>query len=551
MFVSLFQHCGSALAESTQSDCAAIIKKATLLFAKGDIIDSSKLMEKSKDKCQNSFKFQILYSTILSRRRGFKKQAAEAAERACKLDPKSATAHLQLGMCRMALNDKEGAANAFARLVQNDPTSYEGWSSLGMLYTELKMPEEAKACARKAACLEPQSRDAKLKVASNLVQIGRLGEAKKELNDLIMDDTLEPEFQILVTREALRLGAYEQVSKAAARVFESYPDSLDTLKCLAQAQLWLRKYPECLETVAKLKKSTEDRALINGVEACCYLNLGKMKLAKQARDAALKEGSNEPIVQLANGIILFREGQVKNGINALQEAFARDQRFSPAHMTLCRVYLKMGDTEAALEEANEVRRRKEHEVDALALEGRIFLSSGFGTKDMKRGRAKLLKALHKDEKNPDGLIGRSVINLRAGNISEAESLVRIVVKTQPGNVDALILMSKVMALKGDHNQSRSFMKKAQGLAPGEGDVLIAQAQRFIDRGNVNKAISSLKSNISTYKEFPKLEFTLAKILHERGDHETAAKYFKASLKKGLKGVNAREARRAIKELVTQ
>ena len=539
------------LAGSESSDCSSCIKKATALFSKGEIIDASKLMEKHDIKCKDSFQFQLLYSIILSRRPGYKKQAAAAARNACRIDPGSATAHLQLGMCLLSLKDKEGAANAFSQLVQNDPTSYEGWSSLGLIYTELNMPREAKMCAQKAACLEPQSRDAKLKVASNLVQIGRLNEARDELTSLIMDDTLEPEFLILVAKEALRLGAYEEVIKAASKVMETYPDSQDTLKCLAQAQLWQRQYSKCLKTLDRLKSSKSDQALIQGMTACCHLHLGDMKLAQQARDLSLKADPSEPLAQLVKGILAFREGRVKEAISALRESLAQDQRFSPAHIVLSRLYMKLGDTETAFEEAQEVRRRPGYESEALALEGRVFLSSGFGTKNMTRAREKLVKALNIDEKNPDGLIGRSVVNMRAGNISEAEKLAGQVLKNEPGNVDALVMMARIMALKGDQNQSRMYMKKAEDLAPGDGDMLIARAEMLIDKGNVKKAISSLESSIATYKEFPRMQFTLAKILYEKGDRQGAVRYFKESLSGGLQGINAKEARRAIKEIVTQ
>ena len=113
---SLSVACNPSLAQEV-TDCKSCIKKATILFSRGKIINASELLESWNGKCQNSAQFQLLRSTILSRRHGFKAQAAQAAKRACQLDPNSKAAHLQLGMCLMAQKDQEGAALAFQNLV--------------------------------------------------------------------------------------------------------------------------------------------------------------------------------------------------------------------------------------------------------------------------------------------------------------------------------------------------------------------------------------------------------------------------------------------------
>ena len=226
-------------ASASAPDCGAILKEATSMFARGKVIDASRLLEENEKRCSNSAEYQLLLSTIMLRRHGktFIPRARQAAKRATELDPESKAAWLQLGICCQALEDNEGAASAFEGLLKTDPTSYEAWSSLGQLYLTLGKNKEAQLCAKKAACLEPESREARLKSIGSLSKIGKLEEARGAVRSIIEDDSLEPEFFILVAEEAVTAGAVEEAIKAADRALATYPGDARNLKCRAPASL--------------------------------------------------------------------------------------------------------------------------------------------------------------------------------------------------------------------------------------------------------------------------------------------------------------------------
>lgn len=93
------------------------------------------------------------------------------------------------------------------------------------------------------------------------------------------------------------------------------------------------------------------------------------------------------------------------------------------------------------------------------------------------------------------------------------------------------------------------MKSARAAAPGDGSVIIAQAEQLIDEGDTHKAVKLLQGSLDAFSaQFPPLEYTLAKILNENGDKDSALKHFKNSLNKGLAGKNAKEARKAVETL---
>lgn len=524
------------------SDCRKLIKEATSLFARGKVIDASKLLEKGKNSCSNSAKYQLLLSTVLSRRHGFKVQAAEAARKATELDPGSKAAYLQLGVCLMALKDQEGAAGAFENLVRTDPTSYEAWSSLGQLYLTLGQAEKAKACAKKAACLEPESRSAQLNSISNLTSMGKLEEARSALIELINDDTLEPEFFILVAETARKSGAYEEAIKAADRALSSYPDSSKALRAKALSQLWLREYRDCLVTAKPLSNSADIRAF-------AHLKLGNLKEARSAYEIARKAENMSRLANLTGGLVSASEGKVAEAIAFLRKSLAENQMFAPGHIELARIYLSLGDSERAEEEASEVKRLPGFKASALALAGRAIIKKGQAKENLSRAREKLKEARKLEEKNPDALLGLALLDMKSGKIDQAYSFSKECLEVEPGNVDALLLSARVNAAKGNKKASTRDLKKARVLAPGAGIVSIAMAEQLLSEGKSEKAIKLLEGKIAESKEFPPLEFTLAKILDERGDRKAALVHFKNSLNKGLAGKNAREAKKAVKENV--
>lgn len=538
-------------ASASAPDCGAILKEATSLFARGKVIDASRLLEENEKRCSNSAEYQLLLSTIMLRRHGktFIPRALQAAKRATELDPESKAAWLQLGICCQALEDKEGAASAFEGLLKTDPTSYEAWSSLGQLYLTLGKNKEAQLCARKAACLEPESREARLKTIGSLSKMGKLEEARGAVRAIIEDDSLEPEFFILVAEEAVTAGAFEEAIKAADRALATYPGDARSLKCRALAEFSLRRYKACLETTAKLKTAGKDLSEVYALEALVNLKEGNGKGATQALTEGRKLNATNPRLLVASGIVNYRQGRVKEAIAELKEALAENQLFPAAHLELARIYINLGDSKEALEEAMEIARNPECKSIALAMEGKAIMSRGSASEDLKSARKKLESALNKDEKNPEALTGIAELALKSSKVEEARKSTELCLKIEPGNTEAMVLLSRVKAASGDKKGADKLMKSARAAAPGDGSVIIAQAEQLIDEGDTHKAVKLLQGSLAAYsRQFPPLEYTLAKILNENGDKGSALKHFKNSLNKGLAGKNAKEARKAVETL---
>ena len=84
------------------------------------------------------------------------RQAQEALEKALKIDPTAATAHLADGFIRRAKGDHEGALDAFDRAVQLDPNSARGYAQKANQLVMVGRPREAPALVLRAIALSPR-----------------------------------------------------------------------------------------------------------------------------------------------------------------------------------------------------------------------------------------------------------------------------------------------------------------------------------------------------------------------------------------------------------
>ncbi len=525
-------------------ECKQCVREASSLFAQGKNMDALELLKKWQPKCRNSEGLHMLMSTILLRMKNRPEEAAEAARIAVTLNPKSVAANLLYATCLLVKDDKVAAAEAFEQLLKIDPTSYEAWSALSQLYTQLGNAERARVCGNKAGLLEPGTRDARLRVFNNLKRAGKHQAIAHELQTLIHDEDLEPEFFVLVAREALSAGAYSEAVDAANRVLKSYPDNSEMLSVKATTQLWQREYKGVLKTLEGAGDSPE----VASVKAIALIQLGKVKEAKALVDAALAGNPRLANALFAHGLLAERSGEFRVAMKALQASIAQEQVFSPAHIELARIYLQIGDEEKALEEAREIGRVRQYIAASKAMEARVALAGAPARDRMKKAINLARIALRENENDPEALIAVALCELKGGDLSAARPNAIKAQEIEPGNLDALMAVSQLAHGEGDNRRRLDILKQASTFAPSNGELLLALSQAYIDAGDLSSPVKALKNAASMNKSDPVLAFALGETYDKNSNDKLALKWFQQSLDNGLKGRRAESAREAIKRL---
>ncbi|MBX9668140.1 MAG: tetratricopeptide repeat protein [Candidatus Obscuribacterales bacterium] len=529
------------------AECAECYKGATRLFANGKVIDALRLMKANQEKCRDSMRFHLLLSTILLRNPGHAKEAALAAATAVELEPTSVPGNLQLGLCWMASGDAQKAIDAMENLVKIDPTSYEAWSTLGTLYNEQHDAARSKSCLAKAAVLEPASRMAKLRTVKNLFKQGKPKAVANELARLITDDSLEPEFFIPLSRDALDVEAYDEAIQAADRALGAYPNIAEPVKTKAIAQFYRRDYADGLTTINQLIGAAREDNEAIAVKALLLLKLGKTRDAQTAIAKLPQQARALPLAGLAWALAAERTGDAEEAIDQLEGTLRHNQIFAPAHIELCRIYLRQGKLEDTRSESGEIARSLLFVSSGKAFESRLALEEAPKRDKMQEALTLARQAIKLDPRDPEAHIALAMCEVKGGKLDSARVAIDTALRIEPGNVDALLTHAKILESEGKSDKSLEALKALRTVANGDGEVLFALSQAYSDKGDFTSALKLLKPYMSEQAD-PIVIFALAKTHERAGNIKEAKKYFQESLDGGLKGQRALLAKEALKNL---
>jgi TolA-binding protein len=138
--------------------------------------------------------------------RGHYAAAAEAYQRAIKLDPTDPILYFNLASVYYEQDRLEDAAAAYLEATQRDPDYVEAWNGLGCVLSKLERSKEAIVALRRALQLVPSYGDAHFNLASELEQLRQVDAANEHWRRYLQLDSTGPWADI--ARE--RLEAHEQ-----------------------------------------------------------------------------------------------------------------------------------------------------------------------------------------------------------------------------------------------------------------------------------------------------------------------------------------------------
>lgn len=538
-------------AKPESAECAACYKDASKLFATGKSTDAYKLLKANQANCKDSAKFNLLLSTVLLRMPTHEKEAAQAAATAVELEPTSVPAHFQLGIALAASGDSANAVSAYEKLVKLDPANYEAWSALSTLYSDLHESAKAKTASAKAAALEPNSRIAKVRTAQNLFKQGKTAAASAELDKLISDDQMEPEFYIGLAKDALDMQAYSESIKAADRALAIYPKLTEVLKTKSTAQLWKRDYASGLETISKLDPSVRNEQDALAIRALHLINLGKTKEAQPLVDKLPTKTFEAPLAGLARAYMAEREGDLDEATKQLESALRHNQVFAPPHIELARIAMRQGRTEDVLAEAREVERSKPSIASGKAFESRVALEGAPAREKVAEALSLAREAVKLNGDDPEALVALCLANLKGGKVEEAQQAINKALEIEPGNIDVQLAAIKIVSGEGKTEKSLEALQALREIAPGDTEVLSALSEAYSEKGDSSSAIKLLRPYLENGSAEPTLVFALARVYEHAGRGKEASKFFQESLTGGLKGQRAALAREALKSLGSQ
>ena len=237
-------------------------------------------------------------------------------------------------------DDLEAAIRDFREAVRRDPTLFEAWQDLGLVYIKLKRWPDAVDTFGEVARRQPSSVDAAYLHALSLLNNGHAADAEREARRALRINAGAAEAHtllgvILASRGTANSEASEALSQAAALK----PKSFDAHFYLGRVLYALRDY-------AGASRSLREAVKLNPQHAEARFFLGTTLEASGESDAAMEEYRElvrldraSAIGQIGLGALLVKQGKTDEAISTLSRAIALDSKSFEAHWALGRAFV--------------------------------------------------------------------------------------------------------------------------------------------------------------------------------------------------------------------
>ena len=420
--------------------------------------------------------------------------------------------------------------------------------ALGAAYDQLKKPQDAIAAYRRALNLEPGSLDAERGLANALLTDGKLDEALKVFNEIIVAEPQDAQSQIHISEIERRQGHYDQALATLEKAKPLAQDSLELSYNEALIYDSLGRYDDAVGVLTKLVADTthadgkysdgekanraifldrlgiiyrEQNKTAEAVAAYkqlvdlggdfakggyqgqvdAYRDAHQWKEATVAASDAAKAQPKDHAVQLMYAGQLADTGQVDQGI-ALAKAQLSPTGTTPddrdTYLALTQIYTRLKrwpDASSALDSAAALSTKPDEKLYVYFLRGVLADRQ----KHYDEAEAEFQKALAIDPQNATILnyLGYMLAD-RGVKLPEALTMIRKAVDLDPQNGAYLDSLGWVYFKSGQYAQAEEALRKATERISTDPTVHDHLGQVYEKTGNLKMAVAQWQRSMTEY-----------------------------------------------------
>jgi tetratricopeptide (TPR) repeat protein len=359
---------------------------------------------------------------------------------AARYQPKSAEAHYQVGVARLATGDTTGAISAIRHAHELDPKHLGALIRMAEIMAISGDQGELTASvdlARRALSARPSSAEALNVLAYAEARLNRTGDAERHLLQAMQ--AAPADLQADITLAHLKFtqgdlgGSARVLENAAARV----PSARLPLILLARIASETGRHEDALRYMGKALALASGDVELTAQLGILYMRLGRMGEAEQTFKRL--STSADPRVRPMYGLFLYQSGKV----------------------------------DAAMAEFERLARGGDSTSHARLVEASL------ATGKVERATQLVAEALRKDPEDWDARLTKVRLLLREGLHAEAESLLAASAHQRPDSADVHYLLGWVYRMRGSGERYRQELDEALRRKPGFIAARLELAQALI------------------------------------------------------------------------
>ncbi len=483
--------------------------------------------------------------------------AAKAEAELAKIRREDAeTPSILLGQATLALGERnwDQARNFVERALARAPDSAEAWSLRADLHRLVGEGEAAEAAYGRAIERNADPRLDLTKRASVRLGLGKLDEAKADLDRLPQGGRQVPEVMFLrgviayrqgqrdaaqsALEEALRLdgrhlgarfylGAMQlaqrnlgQAELYLAQAVEAMPRWYEANRLLATVHFArgdLQRAETQLIPFTDVKGDPQLLALRGAVR----LGLGKSEAALEDLRERARLEPDSARAQLEMGMALIAARRQQEGVDALQRALALDPKLRKADTQLIEAHLRIGELEQALTAVVRWRQRLPEDVGALNYLGAVRARQD----DIPQAQAAFAEASTRDPADVQAARNLARLDLDRGDRESAKARFRVVLERAPGNAAAAVELAQLEAAGGDVDAAIRVLERVNVRDPHAYEPVLLLARYRLERGQAGQALALLQPFGDEHRSEPVYLLALGQSLLAAGQASNAADSF--------------------------
>ncbi|MDQ1830125.1 XrtA/PEP-CTERM system TPR-repeat protein PrsT [Massilia scottii] len=485
---------------------------------------------------------------------GKRAEAAEAFERALKLDPGYPVALMGLANIAMANEDKAAAARYVDLAVTNNPKDIQSWLFKGDFERAQGNPAAALAAYDQVLALDPDSASGHLQKAYLLIAERRYDEAavslaaaRKNAPKNLMVSYASAMLDFTRGKHAAALDSLQHVLRVA-------PDHMPsvllagavqfTLKSLPQAEQHLKKYHEAhpesdyarkllastriaagdpkgaIAVLAPVVGASQDAQLL-AIAGKAYTDHREFGKATELLERASALDPKKAQLRTALGLSKLEQGEEARALSELELASTLDQTTSHAGTTLAMTALRLNQFDKALAALAPLEARAPGDPMIQNLKGLALL----GKKDQAAARAAFEKALSLHPDFFPAVDNLARLDMQAKNLDATRQRYEAFLAKYPNNVDALTALGAMAVAQHRLAEAGTLLERAGAVDPAAVGPAIVLAGHYVRMGAADKALILMRKLLVANPDNPAVLDQLGQLQVATGDNGSAMETF--------------------------
>jgi tetratricopeptide (TPR) repeat protein len=533
-----------------RQNARAIGRLGMIYFEQGRFSQAAPFLFKGSQLATNDLDLRLKWGLIcllLGKSEDARNQASFILDK----DPFNEEAPMLLAESAITKNESEQARQRLQKLAQaGDKASFEvGLGTLAFRERDLKTAE---ADYRRALALDPKSSSA----------YSALGALYWLQNNLPQADTaLKTAFDLSPPRSSKRLqyaqfkiktGDLEAGKSILKEMVKTIPDYVPAWMELANIAAAQKNYDDCATYLNSVLARDPENYDAMSLESELKLARGQTADAIIELERMAKLYTQSPPVYYQLALAYLANNDLKNGMNALNQAIKISPNFTQAIMLLSQIQIKNDDFNSAITSLTHLLQQQPQDpqaqlllADALRGQGNFDraltiyqgLEKTFPTNSQipllmgatylqQSNTAEARKAFDRAlELEPDNLTAfEQLVNLDLYEKQYAAAIQRAEehVDKNPRLAEPRMLLAKALIAQGENNQAETSLLKAIELQPESEDAYLMLAQLYFDSKQEEKALAELKIVVAKDPKNTMALMLVGTVYDDQNDYKAAA-----------------------------